>query len=305
MCRDTAVYDIGSKAVLNNDLLPGAMRHKTMDFMTWMQTRYSVGSNVSARRMMLRAFGSDNHNSSLNQTRALSLSDCYWLKGKDEDVKFEDVTPYIHEEWDGTGEFKGGSISTLFVNGAANKRWVNKSTLIKLKSARELVPFMLAEALELSLVPKAWVEGEDFYITNFTTMASMLETMEQSGLVTGDAKPQEIAVNQFKTDAVSLFVLDYLVEHDDRHWGNFGFMKDTTTGRYTGMAYYYDFDWAWSGAVVPLPANAIAKYPNHIVELATKAIAVSEQFDAEYRDVIVKRANQLITQIKDSLAPPR
>ena len=207
MCCNTAVYDIETGAVLNKDLLPGAMRHETMDFMTWMQTRYSVGSNVSARRMMLRAFGSDNHNSSLDQTRALSLSDCYWLKRKGEYVKFEDVTPYLNEEWDGIGAFKGGSISTLFVNGAASKRWVNKDTLVKYKSVK--------------------------------------------------------------------------------------------------MAYYYDFDWAWSGAVVPLPANAIAKYPNHIVELATKAIAVSEQFDIEYRDVIAKRASELITQIKDSLAPPQ
>jgi len=294
MCRNTAVYDITSEAVLNSDLLPGAIRHGTMDFTTWMQTRYSVGSNVSARRMMLRAFGSDNHNSSLSQTRALSLSDCYWLKGKDENVKFEDVTPYLHEEWDGTGEFKGGSISTLFVNGAASKRWINRNTLIKFNSAKELVPFKLAEALKLGLVPKAWVEGEDFYIANFTTMTSMLETMEQSGLVAGDSKPQEIAVDQLKSDAVSLFVLDYLVEHDDRHWGNFGFMKDTTTGRYTGMAYYYDFDWAWSDAVVPLPDNAVSKYPDLIAELATKAIAVSEQFETRYRDVIVKRANELI-----------
>jgi len=251
MCKNEIVYGVEERTVVNKALLPGAMKHGTMDFATWMQTCYSVGSNVSARRLMLWAFGSDNHNSSLKQTRALSLSDCYWLKEKDEDVKFEELTPYLNEEWDGKGEFKGGSISTLFVSGATNKRWIDRNTLVKFNSPKELIPFQLAEALGLHLIPKAWIEGEDFYIRNFTsmssmleTMSSMLETMEQSGLVTGDIKPQELAVQQFGANAVALFVLDYLVEHDDRHWGNFGFLRDTDTGDYTGMAYYYDFDWA-------------------------------------------------------------
>ena len=299
MCKNEAVYDIEAKIVINITLLPGAMKHGTMDFMTWMQTRYSVGSNVSARRLMLRAFGSDNHNSSLKQTRALSLSDCYWLKEKDEDVKFEELTPYLNEEWDGTGEFTGGSISTLFVNGAANKKWINKCTLVKFNSVKELIPFQLAETLELDLVPKAWVEGEDFYISNFTSMSSMLETMEQSGLITGTLNSQELAVTHFGEKAVSLFVLDYLVEHDDRHWGNFGFFRNADIGDYIGMAYFYDFDWAWSGAVVPLPQNAMSLYPNYIISLCEKAIANSGLFDNRYATVIVKRAKELVDKVKD------
>jgi len=298
MCKNEIVYDVEERTVVNKVLLPGAVKHETMDFVSWMQTRYSVGSNVSARRLMLRAFGSDNHNSSLKQTRALSLSDCYWLKEKDEDVKFEDITPYLNEEWDGKGEFKGGSISTLFVNGAANKRWVDRDTLVKLNSPKELIPFQLAEALGLHLIPKTWVVGEDFYIRNFTSMSRMLETMEQSGLVTGDIKPQELAVQQFGEDAVSLFVLDYLVEHDDRHWGNFGFLRETDTGDYTGMAYYYDFDWAWSDAVIPLPQNAISLYPNYIIALCEKALSEASTFDERYASIIIKRAKELMSKLR-------
>jgi len=298
MCKNDVVYDMNTKIVLNIALLPGAMKRGTMDFMTWIQTRYSVGSNVSARRLMLRAFGSDNHNSSLKQTRALSLSDCYWLKEDGEDIKFEDVTPYLNEEWDGTGEFTGGSISTLFVNGAANKRWIDKDTLVKFNSARELIPFQLAKSLNLSFVPEAWVKGEDFYIRNFTTMSSMLETMEQSGFVSGDVQPRELAVQNFGKNAVSLFVLDYLVEHDDRHWGNFGFLRDTDTGDYTGMAYFYDFDWAWSDAVVPLPQNAVLFYPDYIISLCEKAIVSSKEFDDKYASVIIIRANELSRQVE-------
>ncbi|MCL1934868.1 MAG: hypothetical protein FWF57_00585 [Defluviitaleaceae bacterium] len=296
MCKNTKVYDIDNNTILNEYLLPGAINNGIMDYLTWMKTRYSVGSNVSARRLMLRAFGSDNHNSSLKVTRALSLSDCYWLKEKDENILFENVTPYLNKEWDGTGQFTGGSISTLFVNGAANKKWIDKDTLVKFNSSKEIIPFQLAEKLELNLVPKTWIKEGDFYIENFTSMSVMLETMEQSGFVKDDISPQELAIDVFKEDAVSLFVLDYLVEHDDRHWGNFGYLRDTNTGQYLGMAYYYDFDWAWSDAVVPLPQNALLNYSTLIKYLAKKAIQVSDEFEDNYRNIITKRAKELLRE---------
>jgi len=125
MCKDVEVYNISKNKIINKDLLPGCMLRKTMNYTEWMKTRYSAGSNVSARRLMLRAFGSDNHENANKTTRTLSLSDCYWLKVQNEEVFFNDVTPYLHKEWDGTGVFKGGSISTLFVNGASDKRWID------------------------------------------------------------------------------------------------------------------------------------------------------------------------------------
>ena len=128
MCKDTPVFNIASGKILNEKLLPGAMLKGTLDFDKWMQTRYSAGSNATARRLMLRAFGTDNHSNILKATRALSLSDCYWLKELGEKVLFSEVTPYIHKEWNGTDKFTGGSIATLFVNGAATKRWLDFKT---------------------------------------------------------------------------------------------------------------------------------------------------------------------------------
>jgi hypothetical protein len=98
MCKDIPVYNITTGEVLSAELLPGAMLRGTLNYSKWMQTRYSAGSNVSARRMMLRAFGTDNHKNVVKATRALSLSDCYWIKEQGEKVSFEDVTPYLHTE---------------------------------------------------------------------------------------------------------------------------------------------------------------------------------------------------------------
>ena len=148
-------------------------------------------------------------------------------------------------------------------------------------------------------MPKTWIKEGDFYIENFTSMSVMLETMEQSGFVTDDISPRELAVDVFKEDAVSLFVLDYLVEHDDRHWGNFGYLRDSNTGQYLGMAYYYDFDWAWSDAVIPLPQNALLNYYTRIQYLAKKAIQVSDEFEDNYRNIITKRAKELLNKNLD------
>ena len=295
MNKNIPVYNISKDIVLHKDLLPGAMRRKTMGYSQWMKTRYSAGTNVTARRLMLRAFGTDNHNKTLEITRALSLSDCYWLKQENEALLFEEVTPYLHTEWQGEGMFKGGSISTLFVNGAADKRWLDAHTLLKVKSFKEMEPYDLCAVLGLAeYASKARMSDEGILLTNFTSMDCFLESMEQSGLIgdTDDARYK--AVELFKERAVALFVIDYLVEHDDRHWGNFGFLRDSNTGEYLSMAPYYDFDWAWSDGVAPLPKNALQEYGVFITDLCEKAKEAAVNF--VHGEIIIKRANELLVQ---------
>ena len=292
MCKDAEVYDISRNQIINSELLPGCILRGTMNYDEWMKTRYSAGSNVSARRLMLVAFGSDSHENAAKVTRTLSLSDCYWLKRRDEDISFSDVTPYINKEWDGTGAFKGGSISTLFVNGASDKRWLSSKKLLKVKSFKEYEPYALCSALGLKNTAAAEMSDEGILLTNFTSTGYFLESMEQSGFCLKEDNPREKAVEIFKEPAVALFVVDYLVEHDDRHWGNYGFLRDSNTGEYLTMAPYYDFDWAWSGAVVPLPENVKETYDSFVRGLCEKALSVADRF--EHRETITMRSSELL-----------
>jgi len=295
MCKNEAVYNVSKKEIISKQLLPGCMLRKTMSYSQWMKTRYSAGSNVSARRMMLSAFGSDNHENAIEATRTLSLSDCYWLKKQGEEINFYDITPYMHKEWDGTGEFKGGSISTLFVNGAADKRWLDSKTLLKVRSFKEYEPYALCMALGLDNVTEAKKTDEGILLTNFTSPDRFLESMEQSGFSGEKDNPREKAVEMFKESAVALFVVDYLVEHDDRHWGNYGFLRDSNTGEYLSMAPYYDFDWSWSSAVVPLPKNAYQNHSGLIRSLCEKTLRLSDSF--EHSEIITKRARKLLKKV--------
>jgi hypothetical protein len=293
MCKDTPVYDINQNIVLNNSLIPGCILRKTKNFDEWMQTRYSSGSNPSARRTMLRAFGSDNHTPEILQvTRALSLSDCYWLKTSNENVRFQDVTPYLNAEWNGNGAFKGGSISTLFVNGAANKKWLDSKTLLKIGSFKETDGYALCEELKIPHISETRLSNDGILVTNFTSPDKFLESVEQSGYVQKNENPREKAIDLFGESAVTLFTVDYLVECDDRHWGNYGFIRNANTGAYEGMSPYYDFDWIWTEGIVPLPEKAISDYGSVIKNICVDAKTVANKF--EKVDVIQKRADELL-----------
>ena len=297
MCKDTPVYNITMGSVLDERLLPGAMLRGTLGYSEWMKTRYSAGTNASARRLMLRAFSTDNHNRTLGVTRALSLSDCYWLKQRSEAISFCDATPYLHEEWQGEGVFRGGSISTLFVNGAASKRWLDSATLLKEGSYKELEPYTLCCALGLAeYAAEARMSSRGIMLTNFTSMSRFLESFEQSGFI-GDADDaRDKAVELFKEQATALFVLDYLVEHDDRHWGNLGFIRDSNTGEYLSMAPFFDFDWVWTDGVARLPDRALENHRAFIISLCERAKAIADDF--EHGTIIRKRADELLQLLR-------
>jgi len=298
MCKDTPVYNISTGRILNKKLLPGAILKGTLNFDKWMQTRYSAGSNATARRLMLRAFGTDNHGNILKATRALSLSDCYWLKEKDESVLFNEVTPYIHKEWDGTDKFSGGSIATLFANGAATKRWIDSKTLLKENSFNEFDAYKLCtELVPEEYAAKANLSDKGLYLTNFTSPDFFLESFEQSGYIGELDDARTVAVELFKERAVALFVIDFLVESDDRHWGNIGFIRDVNSGEYVSMAPYFDFDWIWADWPVALPGNAF-RYKDYIIQLCQKAKASAGLFAQNERDsTMLKRADELINNM--------
>jgi hypothetical protein len=159
---------------------------------------------------------------------------------------------------------------------------------------KELEPYLLAVRIGLGeYTAKARMSGEGIHITNFTSPQYFLESLEQSGDVGEDDDARHKAVELFGETAVALFVLDYLVEHDDRHWGNLGWLRDTETGEYLRMSPYYDFDWAWSDGVVALPENALRKHGAIIRDLCEKALAVASEF--EHSEVIRKRAKELLS----------
>jgi len=298
MCKDIAVYDITQGVILNESLLPGCMLKGTMDFAQWMETRYSRDTNFSAERLMNRAFGSFNHETAQITTGAFSLSDCYWLKRTDDDMSFMDITPYIHKEWDGLdaygaqNDYIWGPLSNLFVSGKTDKKWLDAQTLLKVGLFKELEPYYLCEALGLTNHAQAQKTDEGIILSNFTSTEVFYESMEQFGVTEETPAPRYTAVESFKEQAVALFVIDYLIENNDRFEDDYGFLRNADTGDYISMAPYYNFDWVWSGSAIPLPENAWQGYKSYIQSLCYRAINIAKDF--EYGSIIERRAGELL-----------
>lgn len=56
-----------------------------------MKFRYSSGTNTIARKLKGITFGQGARMRINRETRALSLSDCYWLKDEADAIKFADL----------------------------------------------------------------------------------------------------------------------------------------------------------------------------------------------------------------------
>jgi len=231
-------------------------------------------------------------------TGALSLSDCYWLKKQDEDLSFTEITPYIHKEWDGLeihgvqNDYIFGSLSNLFVSGKTDKQWIDAQTLLKINSFAEIEPYKLCAALGLENVTEAQISNDGIILSNFTSTDIFYESMEQSGVSEENADVRYTAVENFKDNAVALFVIDYLTENNDRYSDDYGYLRSSLTGEYITMAPYYNFDRLWSGEAVALPENALQNYGEYIRYLCQRAKNVAGDF--EYGTIIERRADELL-----------
>jgi len=282
MCRDIEVYDIINDRIINENLLPGCMLKGIMDYPQWMKTRYSKDTNFSSRRLMHQMFDSSDHEHIKFETGAMSLSDCYWIKKQGESLQFADITPYI--------EFN--TLSNLFVSGKTDKLWIDSQTLLKKNTFREIEPFNLCKALGLENIAEAFLTDEGLILNNFTSPDVFYESMEQFGVEGENVDPRDLAVEYFREDAVALFVIDYLVENNDRLLDDYGFLRSSATGEYVSMAPYHNFDWIWSGEAIAIPVIAWQEYRGYIHDLCRRALSAAGSF--EYGTIIERRAGELL-----------
>jgi len=293
MCKNTPVYNITTDTILNPNLVPGSIKQQTQTYQAWESSRYSKQSNTYARRLLLRSTGSELHQQSIKLTRALSLSDTYWLKYDHETIDFNDITPYRTTQYQESIGFKGGNLATIFTNGAAGKEWLNATTLKKYTGRKEYLAFQVASALGIETSQVTLDEADNLLVTNFTTEQTYLETAEQMGIVKAHENPSDVFLALYGLPFAKIIILDYLVEHDDRHWGNYGVLKNTDTGEIVKMAPLYDLDWAWSDYSIPLSQGLLA----YRVELGQWLAAFQVNtlpIPVDYQQIVAKRLQEVL-----------
>lgn len=253
MLKNNPVYDITNEQVINVNLLPGFMKKNPNQntFKEWIKKRYSSGTNTLARKLQGLSFKQGNRQKINIETYACSLSDCYWIKKKEDLTKFEDISPYYKKFWKGLDIYRSGeSIPTLYVGGFVNKEWIDNVYLYKEGCNIEYDCFLLCKSCGIAC-NEVQPYQNGILVKNITSTEYMLEQANESGLIDEDDFTDEDIISYFGSDGYKMLLIDAIVGNGDRHAGNFGWLRNTNTGEYIGMSPLYDFDHALDSVRIP------------------------------------------------------
>lgn len=209
----------------------------------------------------------------------LSLSDQYWIKPCNKDVKWENINFFTNEFSLDVGNalfdssYKSAQLDFMSPDNTSDgmlpKRWVRddrtgKTVLLKAGSGPfEQEPFnehIASKIFEcLNVIPyvdyKIVRDGDKYlsscenFITTDTELVTASSIMQVlSPVTTKYANKYEFLLQcckQFNIPKVKetldvMLTVDYLICNSDRHYGNFGFIRDVNTLQFVGVAPIYD-----------------------------------------------------------------
>ncbi|HIW76664.1 MULTISPECIES: DNA-binding protein [Gordonibacter] len=208
----------------------------------------------------------------------LSLSDRYWINDPANPQKWDEINFFDNDFSDDLGLITLGQDSSSWkdhpdlmspnstVDGALDKKWViqeGKRLLVKSGSGfinQEVYNEVIATHLHRRLLQEQEYVSYDFYSEAnriYCACENMLRDDEELipawHLITSNKKPSSINDYQFLvscyeklglaniTETLSkMFVCDYLLGNFDRHWRNFGVIRNVETLEFTRIAPIFD-----------------------------------------------------------------
>lgn len=238
-----------------------------------------VGRSIPASRDglkdVLTSFGLSDVQELVNKSLGLSLSDHYWLKPQNQDIKWEDVNFFTNDFSQDVGDafFKQG-FSKKEVNlmspdntsdGWLRKKWISidrERYLLKAGSkpfqqepfneviASQIlektrgIPFVKYELhREGDLICsrcKNFITPDTEFVPAYyiqTALPKLAGTTEYAHFLESTNHFEIPGVKKFLNDMITL---DYIILNTDRHWGNFGFIRNVNTLKFEGPAPLFD-----------------------------------------------------------------
>ena len=209
------------------------------------------------------------------QSYGLSLSDHYWIKPSQKNISWEDVNFYQNKFSNDIGEimFLNRSSNAPNINihspdnssdGWLKKRWIqqdNKQLLIKGGSGyfeqepyNEEIASNLMKHLgikhtsykQIFMKDKAYSVCENFtnehteYITASRLYDSEKKANHHSNYQHLLNCCEKVGITHITGHLDQMLVIDYIIANTDRHWSNFGFIRNADTLEYQGFAPLFD-----------------------------------------------------------------
>ena len=239
--------------------------------------KWWTGRSIPASRMgineALETLGIYNTQVLLTKCLGLSLSDHYWVRPSDSDMTWESVNFFDNDFSDDIGDVLFGSTNTSIdfnyaspdntSDGNLQKRWKiidGERCLLKSGSApyrqqpfNEVIASVILDKLGIDHEPYTltWIDNKPYSVCkDFVTKNS--ELISAARLL--QIRPKENNENgylhfvnickELGIDVVPMIdrmiVLDYIIANEDRHFGNFGLLRDPDTLEWIGFAPIFD-----------------------------------------------------------------
>ena len=249
-----------------------------VEFNKWWKNRQIPASRKGLKEVLHNSNVYDKDNFDLLDAKAycLSLSDQYWVKGVDEEISWEGINFFDNEFSEDIGKilFNGGKTALnlnlntpdMTSNGNYEKRWKiidEERYLLKAGSKiynqepfNELIATKLYERLlnkdeyvEYSVIfddDKAISKCKNF-ITKDTELVPAWKINEYYEFLDGENKYthyirclNNLGIKDAETLTDKMIICDYIIANKDRHFNNFGVIRDVNTLKFIGVAPIFD-----------------------------------------------------------------
>ena len=206
--------------------------------------------------------------------KGLSLSDCYWIKPIGSELKWEDINFFKNTFSLDMGDVMFGTIKPgsnmdlcspdNTTEGCLKKRWIKtdgKRYLIKAgeppfyqQPFNEVIASMVMERLGISHIPYTltWIDGKPYsvcedFITSDTELVSAWKVLQMcpkynhhNDFLHYIRMCEENGVENIRHALDEMIVLDYIIANEDRHFNNFGIVRNADTLQWIGAAPIFD-----------------------------------------------------------------
>lgn len=249
-----------------------------VEFNKWWKNRQIPASRKGLKELLHNSNVYDKDNFDLLDAKAycLSLSDQYWVKGVEEEISWESINFFDNEFSEDIGKilFNGGKTALnlnlntpdMTSNGNYEKRWKiidGERYLLKAGSKiynqepfNELIATKLYERLlnkdeyvEYSVIfddDKAISKCKNF-ITKDTELVPAWKINEYYEFLDDEDKYthyirclNNLGIKDAETLTDKMIVCDYIIANKDRHFNNFGVIRDVNTLKFIGVAPLFD-----------------------------------------------------------------
>lgn len=269
--NDVSGKIIGEFMINNRDFLPLSVLYSSYPsqaLQKWIDNR-SVSANRKDLAAMLATYDVETPSALSFKSLGLNLSDQYWFKPQGADFSWHDVN--LFENDFGEQIFKSSASQSSYTpdsssNGELPKFWkIEQGRRILYKEGtapfdqqpyNEVFAAKLLHELELSHVSYALVHDDDeekaystceTFVTPATEYVPALEILGVTPKLNHENNYQHfqrcmemLSIPVSMNQIAEMLLFDYLINNADRHYGNFGFIRNVETRAFLGMAPIFD-----------------------------------------------------------------